>query len=207
MSVNLSASDLSNPDLTDSIAEVITESGVDAQDIVIEITESVLLDDSERTINFLQQLKLLGVGLAIDDFGTAYSSISYVLRFPFDHLKLDMSFTAELPESQRSMALIREICHMADSLSMMSVAEGIERTEQLEALVDVGWQYGQGYLFSRPLSADDCGLLLAKSSLLPELTATPVLRQYEMPNDHVPSPKSLRVFSETSGMRSVDESL
>jgi EAL domain-containing protein (putative c-di-GMP-specific phosphodiesterase class I) len=207
MGVNLSACDISNPDLIDSISEVISDSSINAEDLVIEITESVLLDDSERTIDFLRRLKELGVGLAIDDFGTAYSSISYVLRFPFDHLKLDMSFTAELPDSQRSMALIQEICHMADSLKMMSVAEGIERTEQLKALADVGWQYGQGYLFARPLGADDCAVLLTKPTLFPELAAGTVsgAHQHEMPNDFVPAPRSLRMFSDSSDAVSVNE--
>jgi EAL domain-containing protein (putative c-di-GMP-specific phosphodiesterase class I) len=168
MSVNLSACDLSNPELFESISEVISESGVNACDVVIEITESVLLDDSERTLEFLRRLKTLGVGLALDDFGTAFSSISYVLHFPFDHLKLDMSFTAELPDSKRSMLLIEEICHMADSMTMKSIAEGIERPQQLAALSDVGWQYGQGYLFSRPLAAEDCEILLTRPTLFPD---------------------------------------
>jgi EAL domain-containing protein (putative c-di-GMP-specific phosphodiesterase class I) len=167
MSVNLSAADISNPDLFDSMSEAISQSGMPASDIVVEVTESVLLDDSHRTSEFLTRLKGLGVGLALDDFGTAFSSISYLRRFPFDRLKLDMSFTSELPHSIRSMLLIEEICHMADSMQMMSIAEGIERPEQLDALRGVGWEYGQGYLFSPALDARDCDALFTKASLMP----------------------------------------
>jgi EAL domain-containing protein (putative c-di-GMP-specific phosphodiesterase class I) len=166
MSVNLSACDISNPELFTSLSDAIDDSGVNAPDVVIEVTESVLLDDSEGTIDFLRQLKDIGVGLALDGFGTAFSSISYVQRFPIDCLKLDMSFTAELPHSVRSMLLAEEICHMADSMKMMSVAGGIERQEQFHALHDVGWEYGQGYLFSPALSATDCERLLNQPSLI-----------------------------------------
>jgi EAL domain-containing protein (putative c-di-GMP-specific phosphodiesterase class I) len=166
MSVNLSACDLSNPDLFESIAGVIADTGVAAPDVVVDITESVLLDDSDGTIEFLSRLKEIGVGLALDDFGTAFSSISYVRRFPFDCLKLDMSFTAELPHSVRSMLLAEEICHMADSMQMMSVAEGIERPDQFEALNKVGWAYGQGYMFAPPQCAEKCDELLALPTLL-----------------------------------------
>jgi EAL domain-containing protein (putative c-di-GMP-specific phosphodiesterase class I) len=171
MSVNISACDISNPDLFGSISEAIAASAVMSSDVVVEVTESVLLDDSDVTSDFLGNLKGLGVGLALDDFGTAFSSISYLRRFPFDRLKLDMSFTAELPHSKRSMLLIEEICHMADSMQMMSIAEGIERQDQLTALNDVGWKFGQGYLFSPPLNEAGCLELLSRASLLPPLDA------------------------------------
>jgi len=167
MSVNISACDISNPDLFGSISDAISTSTVSSHDVVVEVTESVLLDDSDTTSDFLLRLKDLGVGLALDDFGTAFSSISYLRRFPFDRLKLDMSFTAELPHSKRSMLLIEEICHMADSMQMMSIAEGIERKEQLTALHDVGWKFGQGYLFSRPVDDVQCEALLSGPSFLP----------------------------------------
>ncbi len=161
VSVNLSVNDLSDPDLFASVSGIITRAGIDPADLVVEITESVLLDDTEQTMDFFSQLKGLGVGLALDDFGTAFSSLSYVRRFPFDHLKLDISFTSELPHSIRSMLLVEEICHLATSMKMITIAEGIERQEQADALRDVGCEYGQGYLFSRPLSVEDCEGLLA----------------------------------------------
>jgi EAL domain-containing protein (putative c-di-GMP-specific phosphodiesterase class I) len=118
MSVNLSSSDILDPGLFQSITEILDNSNVEPQHLVVEVTESVLLDDSDTTMKFLSQLNDVGVRLALDDFGTAFSSISYVRRFPFDHLKLDISFTAELPHSIRSMLLVEEIWHMADSLAM-----------------------------------------------------------------------------------------
>ena len=161
MSVNLSASDITDPGLFASISQGIEAAGIDPADLIIEITESVLLGDTAQTIAFLTRIKSLGVGLALDDFGTAFSSISYVRRFPFNHLKLDISFTAELPSSTRSLLLVEEICHLAASMGMMSVAEGIDRQEQLDALRGIGWEYGQGYLFSRPVGSADCEALLA----------------------------------------------
>ena len=160
MSVNLSASDLSDPDLLHTISEIVRRADIDAADLVFEITETVLLDDSARTMDFLTQLKGLGAELALDDFGTAFSSLSYVRRFPFDHLKLDISFTSELPHSTRSMLLVEEICHLAASMEMRIIAEGIERQEQADALRGIGCDFGQGYLFSRPLPAAECERLL-----------------------------------------------
>lgn len=161
MSVNLSANDLADADLFDSFAQLVVESGINPKDLVVEVTESVLLDDTTETLEFLRQLKGLGVGLALDDFGTAFSSLSYLRQFPFDHLKLNISFTAELPQSTRCMLLVEEIFHISTSMKMMGIAEGIERRDQAEALRKIGWQFGQGYLFSRPVIDTECEALLA----------------------------------------------
>jgi EAL domain-containing protein (putative c-di-GMP-specific phosphodiesterase class I) len=160
MSVNMSVTDLSDPGLFQSISGIISDAGIEPADLLLEVTESVLLDDTEQTVNFLGQLKNLGVGLALDDFGTAFSSLSYVRRFPFDHLKLDISFTSELPHSIRAMLLVGEICHLSTSMKMQSIAEGIERQDQADALRDLGCEFGQGHLFSRPLSASECEVFL-----------------------------------------------
>jgi EAL domain-containing protein (putative c-di-GMP-specific phosphodiesterase class I) len=170
MSVNISASDILDPELFQSIADVLATSDVDPATLVIEITESVLLDDTEVTMNFLTKLNEIGVRLALDDFGTAFSSVSYIRRFPFDHLKLDISFTAEITTSVRSRILVEEIWHMSDSMEMMGIAEGIEQHDQLTALVDIGFEFGQGYLFSQAVSALDCDTLLIKESLIPVLS-------------------------------------
>ena len=161
MGVNLSASDLSATGPIEGIADIVGRSGVDAGDLIFEITESVLLADTAPTMGFLAQLKGLGVMLALDDFGTAFSSLSYIRRFPFDDLKLDISFTSELPHSTRSMLLVEEICHLARSMEMTVIAEGIERQEQADALLGIGCDYGQGYLYARPLTATDCEERLA----------------------------------------------
>jgi EAL domain-containing protein (putative c-di-GMP-specific phosphodiesterase class I) len=165
MSVNLSARDLSVPHLFASISEIVERTSVDPVDLVFELTESVLLKDSTETFEFLAGLKKLGARLSLDDFGTAFSSLSYVRRFPFDQLKLDSSFISELPESPRSMLLVEEICHLASSMTMNVVAEGIERREQYDALRDIGCDYGQGYLFSRAIPANDCAALIEKQIL------------------------------------------
>jgi EAL domain-containing protein (putative c-di-GMP-specific phosphodiesterase class I) len=165
MSVNLSARDLSVPNLLASISEIVERTSVSPTDLIFEITESVLLDDSEATIEFLAGLKKLGARLSLDDFGTAFSSLSYVRRFPFDQLKLDISFTSELPDSPRSMLLVEEICHLASTMKMNVVAEGIERRVQYDALRNIGCDYGQGYLFSPALPANDCAALIEKQIL------------------------------------------
>jgi len=101
------------------------------------------------------------VGLALDDFGTAFSSLSYLRRFPFNHLKLDISFTAEVLTSTRTLLLVEEICHMSRTMGMRSIAEGIEQPEQVEVLKSVGCEFGQGYLISKPLPAQECERFLA----------------------------------------------
>ena len=161
MNVNMSVTDLSDPGLFETISEIVRQAGIVPTDLVIEITESVLLDDTARTMKFLSELKHLGVGLALDDFGTAFSSLSYLRRFPFDRLKLDTSFTSELPQSTRSMLLVEEICHLSTAMNMKSIAEGIERQEQADALRGMGCDYGQGHFFSKPLSTGDCEAFLS----------------------------------------------
>ncbi len=165
LSVNLSARDLSVPSLFTSISEIIERTSADPSDLVFEITESVLLDDSNETLQFLAGLKSLGARLSLDDFGTAFSSLSYVRRFPFDQLKLDISFISELPGSPRSMILVEEICHLATSMNMRVIAEGIERAEQYEALRAMGCDYGQGHLFARAVPANECARLIERQTL------------------------------------------
>jgi EAL domain-containing protein (putative c-di-GMP-specific phosphodiesterase class I) len=189
MSVNMSVADLSDPDLFDSIAAIVRHAGLNPLDLVFEITESVLLEDTAQTTEFLGQLKELGVGLALDDFGTAFSSLSYVRRFSFDRLKLDHSFTSELPDSTRSMLLVEEICHLSTSMKMKSIAEGIERQEQADALRAIGCDCGQGYLFSRPLSAGECEDFIAarRASVTHQGNAKPgAVRAQSKPKSEVP---------------------
>jgi EAL domain-containing protein (putative c-di-GMP-specific phosphodiesterase class I) len=162
MSVNASVSDVHAEGLFEMVSEMLTVAGLSPGTLILEITESVLLDDSEQTLRLLKRLSELGVKMALDDFGTAFSSLSYVRRFPFDHLKLDISFVAEVLTSTRTLLLVEEICHLAKSMDMRSIAEGIEQREQVELLRSVGCEFGQGYLFSKPLPAQECKLLLAE---------------------------------------------
>ena len=192
MSVNMSVTDLSDPGLFESISEIVRHAGIDPMDLVLEITESVLLDDTARTMAFLGELKELGVGLALDDFGTAFSSLSYVRRFPFDRLKLDISFTSEIPDSTRSMLLVEEICHLSRSMMMTSIAEGIERHEQADALRAIGCDCGQGHLFSKALSASDCEDFLAarQGSLADQGGAEPTAPPGSEPCDSESAPEA-----------------
>jgi len=160
MSVNASVSDLHEEGLFEMVSELITFAGIDPRSLIFEITETVLLMDSEPTIRLFTKLRELGVKMALDDFGTAFSSLSYLRRFLFDHLKLDISFIAEVLTSTRTLLLVEEICHLAKSMDMRTIAEGVEQREQVDLLRSVGCEFGQGYLFSKPLSAQECEQLL-----------------------------------------------
>jgi EAL domain-containing protein (putative c-di-GMP-specific phosphodiesterase class I) len=160
MSVNASVTDLHDEGIFEMLSEMITVAGLHPGTLIFEITESVFLDDSESILRLLTRLSDLGVKMALDDFGTAFSSLSYVRRFPFDHLKLDISFIAEVLTSTSTLLLVEEICHLAKSMDMRSIAEGIEQREQVDLLRSVGCEFGQGYLFSKPLPAEGCERLL-----------------------------------------------
>jgi diguanylate cyclase (GGDEF)-like protein len=154
MSVNLSGRQLSQPRLADEVAAALEESGFPPHLLVLEITESVLMNDTATTIQTLEALKLLGVRLAIDDFGTGYSSLTYLQRFPIDILKIDKSFVdglggANLEES----AVTRTIVSLAKTLRLETVAEGVERSEHVRELQSLNCDIGQGYFFARPLDA------------------------------------------------------
>jgi EAL domain-containing protein (putative c-di-GMP-specific phosphodiesterase class I) len=167
MSVNTSAGDLHDESFFETVSGIVAVAGLEPGTLIFEITESVLLVDAEPTTQLLTQLSGLGVGLALDDFGTAFSSLSYLRRFPFDLLKLDISFIAEVLTSTRTLLLVEEICHLAHSMDVRCIAEGIESREQLEVLLSVGCEFGQGYFFSKSLPAQDCErLLIAQESRL-----------------------------------------
>jgi len=119
--------------------------------LILEITESMVMQDMELAIERLQQLKALGVLLAIDDFGTGYSSLNYVRRFPVDILKVDKSFIDEVADGGESSALTAAVIELAGILNLKPVAEGIERADQLERLMELNCDLGQGYFFARPL--------------------------------------------------------
>jgi diguanylate cyclase (GGDEF)-like protein/PAS domain S-box-containing protein len=161
ISVNLSGRQVLDPDLATDVGRILAESGLAPHNLILEMTESVLVQDVEATVSTLQALKALGVRLAIDDFGTGYSSLSYLRQFPIDILKIDRSFIASLDGSTDSMALVRSILNLSSTLRLETVAEGIEESDQREVLRGLGAQQGQGYLFARPMGPDDLGELLA----------------------------------------------
>ena len=153
VSVNLSARQIQQPGLVDTVARVLADTGLAASRLTLEITESVLLDDPDAAADTLAGLKALGVSLALDDFGTGYSSLSYLGRFPVDSLKIDKSFVDALGAMtpSESVSLVGAIAGIGDLLHLAVTAEGIERPAQIEELTALGCRSGQGYLFSVPV--------------------------------------------------------
>jgi EAL domain-containing protein (putative c-di-GMP-specific phosphodiesterase class I) len=151
VTVNLSARQLSDPNLLDDVAHALRVAGLRRDQLVLELTESSLLENSEETIGRLTALKALGVRLAIDDFGTGYSSLSYLHRFPVDVLKIDKSFVGTISDAPGASALASAVVALGNSLGLRVVAEGIETEMQHDVLSRLGCRYGQGYLFSRPM--------------------------------------------------------
>jgi diguanylate cyclase (GGDEF)-like protein/PAS domain S-box-containing protein len=150
VSVNLSSLQFKE-DLVEEVALVLRETGVSPQRLKLEITESVLMENAEAAVGMLTQLRDLGARVCIDDFGSGYSSLSYLLRFPADTLKIDRSFISELGKSERNAKIVASIVSLGRSLGLEIVAEGVETEEQRLQLEVLGCQYGQGYLFAKPM--------------------------------------------------------
>ncbi|MCA1842403.1 MAG: EAL domain-containing protein [Actinobacteria bacterium] len=165
MAVNLSARQLQSDDLVETVAEAIQTSGIEPSSLVLEITETAVMNDHASTIVRLKQLKKLGVRLAIDDFGTGYSSLSYLRRFPIDVLKIDRSFVDGVCEGSEKQALLRTIVELGRALRLETVAEGIEVPEELDQLRSMDCELGQGFYFARPVEADDMPRLLRQGDL------------------------------------------
>lgn len=151
ISVNLSAKQLMHPTLTAQVKDVLFESGLDPSQLKLEVTESTVMEHSERSLKVLSELDELGIALSTDDFGTGYSSLSYLQRFPFDRLKIDRSFINLMDDDEKSGAIVKTILMLGKNLSLEVVAEGIETQTQLDKLRELGCRSGQGYLFSRPV--------------------------------------------------------
>ena len=150
VAVNLSAVQFSNPTLALSVVSALGASGLPANRLELEITESVLLQDDRSVLDTLHQIRELGVRISMDDFGTGYSSLSYLRSFPFDKIKIDRSFIRELGKKDDCIAIIRAVTRLGRNLGMTTIAEGVETQEQLEILRAEGCTQAQGYLFSRP---------------------------------------------------------
>jgi diguanylate cyclase (GGDEF)-like protein len=162
VAVNVSPVQFRQPGLANSIVQALATSGLPAQRLEVEITESVFLDDSGATQAMLHRLRSLGVRIALDDFGTGYSSLSYLRSFPFDKLKIDKSFITELLTRSGAPAIVRAITSLADALGMETTAEGVEDEGQLAELRLQGCSSVQGYLFSSPVPAGDVAALLVR---------------------------------------------
>jgi diguanylate cyclase (GGDEF)-like protein/PAS domain S-box-containing protein len=151
--VNLSARQIDDARIVGTVEEILTRTGLPAEHLTLEITESALMTDASAALDVLSALKELGVLLAIDDFGTGYSSLSYLQRFPLDILKVDRSFVEELGVSSEGETIVAAVIRLAHALGLKVVAEGVETTGQLEILRSLQCDLAQGYLFSRPLPA------------------------------------------------------
>ncbi len=162
ISINLSGRQLQQPELAHDIASALCRSGLPAHSLILEITESVMMQDTEATLAKLRELKNIGLRLAIDDFGTGYSSLSYLQRFPIDILKIDKSFVKGIGQGSEESAVARAIITLSDTLHLSTVAEGIEQLEQMTTLQTLGCEFGQGYYFAKPLTASDMNALLRR---------------------------------------------
>jgi predicted signal transduction protein with EAL and GGDEF domain len=153
ISVNVSPRQLDTDDFVDDVSAALALSGIAPSSLILEITETTIMQDTETTIMRLGALKALGLRLAIDDFGTGYSSLAYLRRFPVDALKIDRSFISAIAESAEAGALIHTLVHLGKALGLSTLAEGIEDQEQFTRLQLEDCDSGQGFLFARPLPA------------------------------------------------------
>jgi len=168
VSVNASIRQLESSVLVDDVRNALLETGLSADALVIEITETALMRDTKLTVACLRRLKELGVRLAIDDFGTGYSSLAYLRQFPVDELKIDRGFVVAMLESSEALALTQALVKLGHTLGLKTVAEGIEQAEQLDGLRLNQCEGGQGFLFSRPSAPE------AVEAFLKDWTTAPI---------------------------------
>jgi diguanylate cyclase (GGDEF)-like protein len=162
VAVNVSPIQLHGSDIVTDVCAALAETGLPAESLILELTETVIMEDVAATIERLRQLKELGVGIAIDDFGTGYCSLQYLRRFPIDYLKIARPFIADLADPGADASLIRAITDLGGSFGLTVIAEGVEEPRQRERLIDIGCQLGQGYLFAAPLDTAGIELTLAR---------------------------------------------
>jgi len=153
MAVNLSAVQFKRGDVEQCVTQALKESGLDPAHLELELTESILIKDPEKVLATVHQLKALGVKFSIDDFGTGYSSLSYLKRFNVDKLKIDQSFVRDMADDPNDAAIVNAIIHMAKSLNLTTIAEGVENERQLALLQQQNCDEVQGYYFARPMPA------------------------------------------------------
>jgi diguanylate cyclase (GGDEF)-like protein len=164
VAVNLSPVQFKNKRLFETVQAILTETGLAPTRLELEITESLLLKDSEQTLHTLHRLRAIGIRISMDDFGTGYSSLSYLRSFPFDKIKIDRSFMRDLERRGDSLAIIKAVIGLGQSLGMSTTAEGVETEEQLKAVREQGCDEVQGFLFSPPLEAPKVLALIANEA-------------------------------------------
>ncbi|MCW2579950.1 MAG: hypothetical protein JWR82_1551, partial [Blastococcus sp.] len=163
VTVNLSARQVADEEIVAQVSAALAASGLDAHRLVLEITETVLMQDRDAAAATLWTLKGLGVRIAIDDFGTGYSSLAYLRRFPIDMLKVAREFVDGLGRDAHDDVITRAIVELAGTLGLLTVAEGIETTQQSETVAALGCDIAQGYLFSRPIEAEAASAVMSAS--------------------------------------------
>lgn len=178
LSANLSGRHFAHGDIVDRIHDIILRTAVPPESIKLEITESAMMDNPEQAIGALRRMKEIGVQISIDDFGTGYSSLSYLHRFPIDTLKIDRSFVGTMEDGTENGEIVRTVIALAKALKLEVVAEGIESIHQLHQLRILGCEFGQGYLFSRPVPVDEAEKIVETrerwKQILPENSMPPI---------------------------------
>jgi len=165
MSVNVSARQLERDEFIEEVQSALDASGLEAESLTLEITETVLMRDAEAAASRLKALKALGVRIAIDDFGTGYSSLAYLRQFPVDALKIDRSFISGISSSAEAAALMHTLVGLGKALGLETLGEGIEEQAQLEQLQREDCDSGQGFLYARPLDVEAITSFLARSAV------------------------------------------
>ena len=161
ISVNLSSRQLLHPELLADVKNALADSGLEADKLKLEITESVMMEEADRAIELLDQLKEMGILLLLDDFGTGYSSLAYLHRLPIDTLKIDRSFISNLHSDLRGRDFVETIVHLAHKLGLDIICEGVELEVQANILIAMGAEFSQGFFYSRPVAAHEAEMLLA----------------------------------------------
>lgn len=161
VSANLSARQFEHEDLARDVARALEGSGLEAERLILEITENAVMKDAPLTAKIMRDIKGLGAKLSIDDFGTGYSSLSYLKRFPVDYLKIDRSFVNGLGKDPNDTVMVLGIISLAHAMGLKVVAEGVETEEQLQRLREMGCDMAQGYYFTKPLRSAEAAELLA----------------------------------------------
>jgi EAL domain-containing protein (putative c-di-GMP-specific phosphodiesterase class I) len=151
LSVNVSTVQFATGDLANTVERVLRQTGLDPARLELEITESVLIQDPKFTLININRIRALGVQIVLDDFGTGYSSLSYFRQFPFDKVKIDRTFIADMLENSQALSIVKAVISLGRGLNLQVVAEGVETHQQLAALMKQGCTHVQGYLFGRPM--------------------------------------------------------
>jgi EAL domain-containing protein (putative c-di-GMP-specific phosphodiesterase class I) len=166
IAINLSARQLQVKGLAKIVRHILEEYGINPALLEFELTESVLMIEPESAVEILREIKSYGIGLSVDDFGTGYSSLAYLKRFPIDTLKIDRMFIKDITSNHEDAAITRAVIVLAHELDLNVIAEGVETFDQLELLVKHGCDQIQGYLFSKPVTSDECAAMIKSSRTL-----------------------------------------